>query len=472
MLVPIRLLIAGTSRALPRIPSRSMSQRLKSVYFSQPQARLLATLSSMSLQEQSELHSAIGRICPPSTITSIREEVAQNLLAKLLVQLRTMSELPSPAERQSYQASVDSEILATVKAAGHSGKDLVDFASSLLTVSSDPRRQPLAFRLFQIAHKAGNLDAGYYWASMVLQNTAPPPPSGDAKGRINDALTLYQDLSSAGNPLGSLGVARLLLQKIQKGQVDKSQSPGIIEQVIQLCTKAGDKGLAEAWYELSQLYQEDSRCAPPDADKFKTYLQKGADLGHSGCLYSLGTLYLLDNTSESKKLSFKLFHQAAEQGDAQSMFQVGSFYFLDREKMGKHSEVVKGDRTMKQVHKETFGLEPDDMNARYWFERSVEADYPPSMLQLALLLGQHRGLGPQGGEKVALKELDVVQADRVSYALLAKLLTILKTSGNLPSLPSQKGQWSNSQFNALIPQAQAMYEKLEHKFGEAETPQP
>lgn len=436
-----------------------------------PPTRSLATSSPVSLQSQTELHAAIGRICPPATVTSMKEEEARDLLVKLLVQLRSMSELPSPVERQSYQDSVDSEILGTVKASGHTGRDLVDFASSLLTVSSDPRRHPLAFRLFQIAHKAGDDDAGYYWASMVLQNTAPPPPSGDAKSRVNDAVALYQTLSASGNALGRLGVARLLLQRMQRGQVDKAQWPGLVDQVAQLCTKAGESGLAEAWYELAQLYQEDSRYASPDTDKVKTYLQKGADLGHSGCLYSLGTLRLLDSSSGSKKLSFDLFHRAAEQGDAQSMFQVGSFYFLDREKMGKHPEVVNGDRTMKQAHRDTFGLEADDVSARYWFERSVETDYPPSMLQLALLLGQHRGLDPQDGGKAGLKTLDAGQADRLSYALLAKLLTILKTSGNLPSLPSQKGQWSNSQFNALIPQAQSMYERLEHKFGESEPAQ-
>lgn len=401
----------------------------------------------------------------------MEQSAARNLLVKLLVQLRTISELPSPTERQAYQAAVDEEILAAIKTSGHTAKDLLQFASSLLTMSSDPRRQPLAFRLFQIAHKAGDGDAGFYWASMVLQNTAPPPPSGDSKARVNEALTLYQELSAAGNALGSLGVARLILQKIQRGQVDKAQWPGLVEQAAQLCIKAGETGLSEAWYELAQMYQEDFSFSPSDTDKVKLYLQKGADMGHSGCLYSLGTLRLLDSSSDSKKLSFDLFHQAAVQGDAQSMFQVGSFYFLDREKMAKHPDVVGGDRTMKQVHKDTFGLDADDVNARYWFERSVETDYPPSMLQLAQLLGQHRGLHPRDGEKTGLKTLDPNQADRLSYALLAKLLTILKTSGNLPSLPSQKGQWSNSQFNSLIPQAQAMYEKLEHKFGESEPPQ-
>ena len=53
------------------------------------------------------------------------------------------------------------------------------------------------------------------------------------------------------------------------------------------------------------------------------------------------------------------------------------------------------------------------------------------------------------------------------FPSMAELLAILKTSGNLPSLPSQKGQWSNSQFHALIPHAQAMYEKLEKKLGDA-----
>ncbi|GAC99790.1 hypothetical protein PHSY_007393 [Pseudozyma hubeiensis SY62] len=433
--------------------------------------RHYATPTNVRTPDSSELDSSITRILPSTRYenepqVAISYEQARSLLSKLLVQLRTTADLASAADRQSYQESVNKDIISLIREWGCDAEDVTQLANALLSASGDPRRQPLAFRLFEVAHQAGSDDAGYYWASMVLQNTAPPPPSGDSKGRVQQAVTLYQELSAAGNARGSAGVAKLLLQRVQQGHVDKVQWPSMIEQAVRLYTRAGDKGLADAWYDLASLFQE-SRFNPPDQQRARDYLTKGAQLGHSGCLYALGMDHLLDENTRDKSQAFRLFKQAADQGDAQSMFQVGSFYFLDRDRMAQHPEVTAGDKTMKQAHRDTFGIEADDVEARFWLEQSAKSDYPPSILQLATLLGQHRALEPGSSRDSELRAIDVAQADQLSYALLAKLLAILKTSGNLPSLPSQKGQWSNSQFNGLIPQAQAMYEKLEKKMGES-----
>ncbi|KAJ1598809.1 hypothetical protein NDA14_002182 [Ustilago hordei] len=403
--------------------------------------------TNIRIPDQSELDASVSRILPSTrydeeATTPITYDQACSLLSKLLVQLRTIADLATVSDRQAYQSSVDSDIIAQVKDWGYNAEDLTQLANTLLSASADPRRQPLAFRLFEVAHQSGSDDAGYYWASMVLQNTAPPPPSGDLKGRAQQAVSLYQELSAAGNARGSVGVARLLLQRVQRGQVDKSQWPSLIDQAVKLYTQA-------------------------DQERALKYLGKGAQLGHSGCLFALGMHHLLDDHKGNKSEAFRLFKQAAEQGDAQSMFQVGSFYFLDRDKMAQHPDVMAGDKTMKQAHKDTFGVEADDDEARFWLEQSAQSDYPPSILQLATLLSQHRGLHPGSHKERGLRAVDKAQADQLSYALLAKLLAILKTSGNLPSLPSQKGQWSNSQFNALIPQAQAMYEKLEKKLSDS-----
>ncbi|SPO27796.1 uncharacterized protein UTRI_04939 [Ustilago trichophora] len=432
--------------------------------------RHYAIPTNVHVPDQSELGATVARILPSSRYeqesTTIKHDQACSLLSKLLVQLRTTADLSSSADRQAYQASVDNDIISSTKAWGFSAEDLTQLGNTLLSASADPRRQPLAFRLFEIAHQSGSDDAGYYWASMVLQNTAPPPPSGDLKSRAQQAVNLYQDLSAAGNARGSVGVARLLLQRLQRGQVDKSQWPALIDQAVDLYTRAGEKGLAEAWYDLASLFQE-SRFNPPDQERARGYLQKGAELGHSGCLFALGMHHLLDQGTGNKSEAFHLFKKAAEQGDAQSMFQVGSFYFLDRDKMAQHPDVTGGDKTMKQAHKDTFGVDANDVEARFWLEQSAQSDYPPSILQLATLLGQHRALDAGTHQDRGLRSIDKGQADQLSYALLAKLLAILKTSGNLPSLPSQKGQWSNSQFNGLIPQAQAMYEKIEKKLSDS-----
>lgn len=437
--------------------------------------RHYAIPTNIHVPDQSELDATVGRILPFSCYeqesATINHNQACSLLSKLLVQLRTTADLSSAADRQAYQASVDNDIISSTKAWGTSAEDLTQLGNTLLSASADPRRQPLAFRLFEIAHQSGSDDAGYYWASMVLQNTAPPPPSGDLKGRVQQAVNLYQELSAAGNARGSVGVARLLLQRVQRGQVDKSQWPALIDQAVNLYTRAGDKGLAEAWYDLASLFQE-SRFNPPDQERARGYLQKGAELGHSGCLFALGMHHLLDEEMGNKSEAFHLFKKAAEQGDAQSMFQVGSFYFLDRDKMAQHPDVTGGDKTMKQAHKDTFGVDANDVEARFWLEQSAQSDYPPSILQLATLLGQHRALDAGTHQDRGLRSIDKGQADQLSYALLAKLLAILKTSGNLLSLPSQKGQWSNSQFNGLIPQAQAMYEKIEKKLSDSGDKQP
>lgn len=430
--------------------------------------RHYAIPTNVRVPDQTELDATVGRILPSSRYdhesAAIKHSQACSLLAKLLVQLRTAVDLPSTEDRQAYQQSVDADIISSVQAWGIEAEQLTQLANTVLAASADPRRQPLAFRLFEIAHQSGSDDAGYFWASMVLQNTAPPPPSGDIKGRAQQAVSLYQELSASGNARGSVGVARLLLQRVQRGQVDKAQWPALIDEAVRLYMSAGEKGLAEAWYELATLFQE-SRFNPPDQARAREYLTKGAELGHSGCLFALGMDHLLDSETGDKSEAFQLFKRAAEQGDAQSMFQVGSFYFLDRDKMSQHPDVTGGDKTMKQAHKDTFGVDANDVEARFWLEQSAQSDYPPSILQLATLLGQHRALDAGAHSNRGLRSIDKGQADQLSYALLAKLLAILKTSGNLPSLPSQKGQWSNSQFNGLIPQAQAMYEKLEQKLG-------
>lgn len=209
--------IAPVARAVAvaAVPSRPVSSTIFS-------ARHYAVPTNIRAPDQSELEASISRILPSSryesdSAPSINYEQACSLLSKLLVQLRTTADLASAADRQAYQSSVDADIISSSKEGGFDAQDLSQLANVLLSASADPRRQPLAFRLFQVAHQAGFDDAGYYWASMVLQNTAPPPPSGDSKGRVQEAVTLYQQLSAAGNARGSLGVARLLLQRVQRG---------------------------------------------------------------------------------------------------------------------------------------------------------------------------------------------------------------------------------------------------------------
>lgn len=189
--------------------------------------RHYAVPSNVNLPDQAELDATVSRILPSARYeleSSIAMKYSQacSLLSKVLVQLRTTADLASSADRQAYQSSVDAEIIASIKAWGLSAGDLTQIANTLLSASADPRRQPLAFRLFEVAHQSGSDDAGYFWASMVLQNTAPPPPSGDLKARMQQAVNLYQELSAAGNARGSAGVARLLLQRVQRGQVDKA----------------------------------------------------------------------------------------------------------------------------------------------------------------------------------------------------------------------------------------------------------
>ncbi|SNX86130.1 uncharacterized protein MEPE_04839 [Melanopsichium pennsylvanicum] len=475
MTVLTRLLHRGATQALPQQacaiitrPRAAASTPIPSL--TRAPVRQFAMPTNIRVPDQSELNATVARILPSSRYeaetTAFKHDQACSLLTKLLVQLRTAADLASVEDRKSYQAYVDADIISCLETWKYKAEDLTQLANTLLSASADPRRQPLAFRLFEVAHQAGSDDAGYYWASMVLQNTAPPPPSGDIKGRVQQAMTLYQELSAAGNALGSVGVARLMLQRVQRGQVEKAQWPVVVDEAVKLYIKAGETGLSEAWYDLASLFQE-SRFNPPDQERARTYLEKGAELGHSGCLFALGMHHLLEAEGSDKSKAFRLFKRAAEQGDAQSMFQVGSFYFLDRDKMAQHPDVTGGGKTMNQAHKDTFGVDADDVEARFWLEQSVQSDYPPSILQLATLLGQHRALDAGAHDERGLRTIDKGQADQLSYALLAKLLAILKTSGNLPSLPSQKGQWSNGQFNGLIPQAQAMYERLEQKLSDS-----
>ena len=157
-------------------------------------------------------------------------------------------------------------------------------ATSLLRHSRDPRRQPIAFRLFAIAHgsdpmqtpdpthasgsdapelaASGSTAPGYSWASMILSGAAPPPlgfhllrddaARTDARRAQAAAATrIYAALAMQQDGMGMLGMGRLLLQRLPHID-DGAERAKLRDRAVALWRAAAKKGVADAWFELGE----------------------------------------------------------------------------------------------------------------------------------------------------------------------------------------------------------------------------
>ncbi len=292
-------------------------------------ARHYAVPSNINIPDQSEVDASVSRILSSSSYEAgaspaINYNQACSLLSKLLVQLRTTADLPTVADRQAYQASIDSDILSTIQVWGCGAEDLTQLANVLLSASADPRSPRWRTACSKWRIKPGPTS----WILLGqhgLCKTRHRLRHRVIRGQSTAGSDAVSAAFGAGNARGAVGVARLLLQRVQRGQVDKAQWPSLIEEAVKLYTQAGEKGLAEAWYDLATLPR--IALQPSRSAARRGYLQRGAELGHSGCLFALGMDHLLDSDAGNKADAFQYFKQAADQGDAQSMFQVGSSTF-------------------------------------------------------------------------------------------------------------------------------------------------
>lgn len=281
--------------------------------------------------------SSLDQIVPKSlfeTSSSLPEPLARQIVEVILTQLRTGIDATSERVVDELQRKADNEVLRLLREASTSASSLHHFVTQMLRVSKDPRKTPIAFRLFGIAFGMNPMDlsdptansssglgldsslasvpiagkdawgvnaAGYSWASMVLSGQAPPPAgihllkkkstehTAAIAGQQAAAVRMYATLAMRGDAQGMLGMGRVLMAGTQRPKPAPGKSAADSDKEVQLMrdrtialwTKAGQLGVGDAWFEMGLLYLGPTMGFKQDEAKARQYFELGAKEGEN-----------------------------------------------------------------------------------------------------------------------------------------------------------------------------------------------
>jgi len=259
-------------------------------------------------------------------------------------------------------------LTAVVERSKASAGALRTLAAAILQMTRSPQRFGVVARLYQIAFRRGSDDAGYSWATMVLEGLVTAPTKEWETAQVEEATKMYSQLARKGHAQSQFGMGRLVLAKLvsQTGpQRDEKQ----VQMAIDLWQRAGRNGYADAWYELGQLYYS-GQLIEEDKSRAASCFQQGARGGSALASHALGTIYLKRAKKEAEDglmaecakhsaLASRYFMQAAQKGHAASAHNVGLLYL--------HPEAMPRTKEGREDHKVRHGVLPDDHNAREWF---------------------------------------------------------------------------------------------------------
>ena len=271
-------------------------------------------------------------------------------------------------------------------------------AAALLTLSRDARRNKVVGQLYALAHRRGDDDAGYSWATMVLEGMIQG--SEDPKRAADEAMELYATLARKGHPQALFGMGRVLLAQIDAApDTAASRMPRVIE----LWERAGKSGMPDAWYELGRLYQGTPYLGR-DTDRMQECFEQGARAGSTQCSYALGVQHATraDELREQNNakaaheaitLSNRYFLQAAQHGHAASAYNMGLRYLIT-----DAPDASSATEEQKRSHQSRWGVVPDDRSAREWFAAAaskstwyIHPDFMPAMMNYGHMLMNARG---------------------------------------------------------------------------------
>lgn len=243
-------------------------------------------------------------------------------------------------------------------------------ASQILQLSRAPERYAVTFELYRLAHRRGDPDAGYSWATMVLEGLVP-----GAHVTPQEAVDVYVRLARDGHAQAKFGLGRVLL-----AQGAQTHDPaGAAARAAALWQSAGRSGMADAWYELGRLHM-DGVFVPRDEHKALVALERGARAGSSLAAYALGVLHserAERGETQAAELATRYFLRAAQRGHAPSAYNMGVRY-------------LAADET-REAHHARWGVFPDDRSARDWFAAAAAKGYLPAVMNYAAMLADGRG---------------------------------------------------------------------------------
>lgn len=486
--------VASSTRPIQTVQSAA---RLSSIPYSTPVRRYATTVDGKpagtyeNLQPP-EMEKSLEAIIPENIFaegsTDLPKPIAKEVVSVVLQQLRDGVDVKSREEALQLEQKANEKVKDLINSKSLKSGSLHQFTVSLLKHSKDPRRLPIASRLFLIAfdrdpltmpdptaatmqegsplHSAtqwGTNAAGYNWASMVLSGQASPPVglhllergSAETRDAIKDqqaaAIRVYATLATQGDAQGMLGMGRILLASARKtgdGKEDEktqeAQSEMMKSRAILLWTKAGEKGLTDAWFELGLLSLNSMKEGSAEEENVKHsqtaqgYFERGAEKENVRCHHALAIMLAqrarMDNTTPSSpernlclEKAIEHFKKAADLGDGQSAHEVGMRYLLRQEMLeeiglgsesdGRDSEKVR--EQAKERHLGLWGVKPDDVTAKEWFSKGADAGFMPAMMNFAGMLYEGRGASTSAGEDVNVVRLKELKKAESLYAKVA-----------------------------------------------------
>ena len=170
-----------------------------------------------------------------------------------------------------------------------------------------------------------NIEQALYWMKKAAENG-----DEDARSHVEKYTRIIELQKNAdeGDTQAMADLAEELMAigtAIGEDPEDDSQK-GYYRKSVDLAKEAEVAGVPSAQWILA-LAHEFGRGVEMDLDKAVGYYQRGADLGHAGCQYNLGNLYLRgERVPEDKEKGFALYMKSAEQGHGLAMKAVGTCY--------------------------------------------------------------------------------------------------------------------------------------------------
>lgn len=133
--------------------------------------------------------------------------------------------------------------------------DLRRTASAILQMSRDPRRLAVVGRMYAIAYRRGDDDAGYSWSTMVLEGMLPGPTPELTAAYADEATQTYAQLARKGHAQSQFGMGRLVLAKALADTETSVEPPAKqVQMAVDLWQRAGRNGHADAWFELGTQF--------------------------------------------------------------------------------------------------------------------------------------------------------------------------------------------------------------------------
>lgn len=323
----------------------------------------------------------------------------------------------------------ESQVLDILTRANVSAAALRKLAAAILQMTRDPRRYPIVACMYAIAYRRGDDDAGYSWATMVMEGLVPTNSKKLDTTQSQAATAIYSQLARKGHAQAQFGMGRLVLAKVLSIPDADTNTEAIkqVQMAVDLWQRAGCNGFADAWYELGQLYYN-GRFVRQDKSRGLVCLEHGARGGSAQASHALGTIYLerarssadqndMEQAATTSALAARYFLQAAQMGHAASAHNIGLLY-LRTEKPDK-------------VHKALHGVLPDDRNAREWFGAAASKNFLPSMMNYGAMLMEGRGAPDHDTRATDLDEARSVytRALEISRRMLTRPTSALHAHG-------------------------------------------